>query len=121
MKTKLVLMLSIICLTSACEDALNLGKTDCYWSVKNDLDELEDEFQYEMTVYKDEDGNVESNKVCKWRKATTYAYWYELNFYRTGDYRGCDLTEEEMTELGARIDKRRMELDQDREVYTCED
>lgn len=122
MKTNLVFMLSLLFLASACtEEAANFGKTDCYWKIKNHLDDMEEKYQDEMTNYVDEDGNVSSTKVCQFWARRTNLYWHELGWYKDSEFLDCTLTGEELIELEARIDDRIVDLKKaQKEVYNCD-
>lgn len=131
MKTKLILMASLLFLGNSCsEDATNFGKTDCYWKLTQELDVLEEEYQDEIFNYVDEDGNIQSTKVCQYRRDRTNRYASGLEFVlgniHGGELVSCSdssLTGEELAELDVRIKERIADLekavDPDEGVYNC--
>lgn len=132
MKIKLLLLVPIIYFACACsDDANNFGKTDCYWEITEELDRLEEIYQDEKMNYVDEDGYVQSTKVCRHQRDATIIYAsgleqvrYSIHNESTTLCSDSSLTGEELLELDARIRDRIIDLekavDPEEGVYNCD-
>lgn len=129
MKLKLILIGLVLLFGSACteEDGTTFGKSDCYFQIKNKLDQLEKDDLDDTMNYRDEDGYRSSYKVCVHKREFTENYLSALHSERLainyGQY-DCILTNEELLELDAEIIERISDLekalDPEEGVYDCE-
>ena len=127
MKTQLAIIGLILLLGSSCtKEAANFGKSDCYWNIKNELDQWDMENLADIMNYEDEDGNRSSYKVCLHRREYTEEYLGKLKSKKSliiRDY--ChELTGEEILELDAEVTNKIIDLekalDLEEGVYDCE-
>lgn len=127
MKTQLAVIGLILLLGSSCtKEATNFGKSDCYWNIKNELDQWDMDNLADIMNYEDEDGNRSSYKVCLHRREYTEEYLGKLKSKKSliiSDY--ChELTGEEILELDAEVTNKIIDLekalDLEEGVYDCE-
>ena len=78
MKTKTLFLLGVFTLSISCE-RLPTGPSDCYFYVYNRIDEIEKDYNYEMTHVVDSEGYSNSLEACIMQRNLTYSYIAELD------------------------------------------
>ena len=106
MKTKTLFLLGVLTLSISCE-RLPTGPSDCYFYVYNRIDEIEKDYNYEMTHVVDSEGYSNSLEACIMQRDLTYSYIAEYEDIRDvelGQNQGC--SEAEKSELNGIIEKK---------------